>query len=59
MHELGSVYSLTKYKRQLSVMVSMSDCCASNLGSIDGQGNFLENFILLIHLKLDENYEKA
>ena len=47
MHTLGSVYSFTKHKRNFSVMVSMSDCCASNLGSIPGQVNFFENFILL------------
>ena len=37
-----------KHRRQFGVMVSMSDCCASDLGSIPGQVcKFLENFILL------------
>ena len=47
MHKLGSIYSLIKHKRHFSVMVSKPDCCASDLGSIPGQVNFLENFILL------------
>ena len=52
MHELGSIYSLTKYKRHFSVMASKPDYCASNLGSIPGQVNFLENFILLNSSKI-------
>ena len=52
MHELRSIYSPTKHKRHFSVMVSMPDCCASNLGSIPGQVNFLENFILLNSSKI-------
>ena len=52
MHELGSIYSPTKHKRKFSIVVSMSDCYASDLGSIPGQVNFLENFILLNSSKI-------
>ena len=33
-------------------MVSKQDCCASDLDSIPGQVNFLENFILLNSSKI-------
>ena len=52
MHELGSIYSLTKHKRHFSTTVGKPDCCASDLGSIPGQVNILENFILLNSSKI-------
>ena len=52
MHEVGSIYSLTKHKRHFSAMVSKPDCYASDLGSIPGQVNFLENYILLNSSKI-------
>ena len=47
MHELGSINSLTKHKRHLSILVKVPDCCSSNLGSTPGQTKIFENFILL------------
>ena len=52
LHELGSIYSFTKHKRYFSTMVSKPDCCARDLGSIPGQVNFLENFILSNSFKI-------
>ena len=37
MDELGSIYSIIQAQKHFSVMVSMPDCCASDLGSIPGQ----------------------
>ena len=37
MHELGSIVVLPKHRKQFTVMVSMPDCSASDLGSIPGQ----------------------
>ena len=37
MPELGSIYNLNQHRKQFSVMVSMPDYCASDLGSIPGQ----------------------
>ena len=58
MHELGSIYNPTKHKRKFSVMFSMSDCYASNLGSIPSQVNFLEIFILLNSSKIRRELRK-
>ena len=58
MHELGSFYSITQAHRQFSVMVSKPDSCASELGSIPGRDNFLENFILLNSSKIRQEFWK-
>ena len=47
-----------KHSRHFSVMVSKPDSCASDLGSIPGQGNIFENFILLNSSK-DEIYKET